>query len=63
MRVGFTRNLDDCEDLPKTLNEVIHTGREYGELMQRTEAAYYEEAWIMYGTTEWPNPTSQKVVK
>ncbi|KAK6859187.1 hypothetical protein PG995_005040 [Apiospora arundinis] len=50
----FYESPDQCEDLPKTLDEGVQRGKRYEALLKRMEDMHYEDAWLERGSTEWP---------
>ncbi|KAK8128644.1 hypothetical protein PG984_009752 [Apiospora sp. TS-2023a] len=50
----FYESSDECEDIPKTLNEGIERGKRYEAMLKRMEDPHYVDAWLEQGSTEWP---------
>ncbi|KAK7992395.1 hypothetical protein PG988_001189 [Apiospora saccharicola] len=50
----YYQTLEECEDIPKTLEDGIQKGKEYEALLRRMEDRDYVHRWVKYGSTEWP---------
>ncbi|KAK8098813.1 uncharacterized protein PG998_012054 [Apiospora kogelbergensis] len=50
----FYESVEECEVLPKTLDEGVQRGKNYEALLKRMEDPQYVDAWSLSGSAEWP---------
>jgi hypothetical protein len=53
MQIGATwyERVDDCTEIPKTLDEGYQKGKKYEELLRKMDDKDYRERWVDYLST------------